>query len=432
MKRICLLIMLLVSLNLNYTFAQSGKWVSLDNGLPEVNSRYEDIYFSNPDTGWVIQFEGNIYKTLDGGSTWVTQLSKSGLNLRSIVFADDNYGWAGTLTVGDILYETTNGGESWSSIHHRIPDEVPYGICGLSAPDENTIYGVGRYSGPAILIKSTDKGKTWKSIGMSKYAGSLVDVHFFNSSFGIVVGGSGVFPNTKAIVLVTNDGGNSWFVAHETERIGEWGWKIHFVNNSLGYVSIERSNGRTFYLKTTNGGTKWEEKFFKRDYDVQGIVFVNQNEGYIGGWSGPTYQTLDGGSSWGPADFGYNINRFIMFGDSLGYSIGRQVYKYHSSKITSVQDFSTSPDKIDFKLYPNYPNPFNSQTKISFSVPENTFAELSISNSIGEKLEVLVSGKISGGLNSFYWDANNLSSGIYYLTLETGKFKQTQKMILLK
>src|SRR6185503_8316572 len=128
--------------------------------------------------------------------------------------------------------------------------------------------------------------------------------------------------------LGTTNGGATWQTRHITSRSGEWCWKINFPTPMVGYVSIERFSGQAFFLKTTDAGLTWQDKFFLNSYEEQGIGFATPDLGWIGGWTGPTYETTDGGNTWGTAGFGLNINRVRMLSSTLGYAVGETVYKY--------------------------------------------------------------------------------------------------------
>jgi Secretion system C-terminal sorting domain len=91
---------------------------------------------------------------------------------------------------------------------------------------------------------------------------------------------------------------------------------------------------------------------------------------------------------------------------------------------------SEIPNK--YSLTQNYPNPFNPTTNISYSLPESGFTKLAIYNSIGEMIKTLVRESQSPGSYSVSFEASNLPSGLYIYKLNSGKFSQTQKMMLLK
>jgi hypothetical protein len=85
-----------------------------------------------------------------------------------------------------------------------------------------------------------------------------------------------------------------------------------------------------------------------------------------------------------------------------------------------------------FSLKQNYPNPFNPTTTISYQVPITSNVEISIFNSLGEKVTTLVSEFKEAGNFEVQWNASNLSSGIYFYKMTAGEFLSIQKMILMK
>jgi hypothetical protein len=90
------------------------------------------------------------------------------------------------------------------------------------------------------------------------------------------------------------------------------------------------------------------------------------------------------------------------------------------------------PLPIGFKLSQNYPNPFNGRTIISYNLPHSTQVNVSIFNILGQKVTTLFDGIGQSGENSIVWDAQNVSSGIYYTRLQVGDNNQSIRMMLLK
>ena len=86
----------------------------------------------------------------------------------------------------------------------------------------------------------------------------------------------------------------------------------------------------------------------------------------------------------------------------------------------------------EYKLYTNYPNPFNPSTKIKIDIPEISFTKLIIYDILGRQVEKLVNEKLSPGTYEVEWNASNYPSGVYFYKLETGNFSQTKKLILIK
>jgi hypothetical protein len=98
--------------------------------------------------------------------------------------------------------------------------------------------------------------------------------------------------------------------------------------------------------------------------------------------------------------------------------------------VNSVKE--ESPPDSDLKLYEAFPNPFNPGTTISYSIPEESFVLLTIYNSIGQLVKVLVNEKQRAGKHKSYFDAESLSNGVYYYQLVSGNKIITKKIILLK
>ena len=96
--------------------------------------------------------------------------------------------------------------------------------------------------------------------------------------------------------------------------------------------------------------------------------------------------------------------------------------------VESIENLLSS----DYKLEQNYPNPFNPSTKIRYSIPENSFVTLKVFNLLGEEIKTLVNSEQSAGVYEAAFDATNLSSGVYFYTLQTKNFTLTMKMILIR
>jgi hypothetical protein len=89
----------------------------------------------------------------------------------------------------------------------------------------------------------------------------------------------------------------------------------------------------------------------------------------------------------------------------------------------------------EYRLYNNYPNPFNPATKIKFDVPASIGGgkvKLNVYNQLGEEVAVLVNQNLKAGSYEYSFDASGLSSGIYFYTLQSNDFRDTRKMILVK
>ena len=98
--------------------------------------------------------------------------------------------------------------------------------------------------------------------------------------------------------------------------------------------------------------------------------------------------------------------------------------------ITDVSDPGTQPSK--YVLNQNYPNPFNPSTKISFVLAKSGFTTLTVYNLLGQKVATLLAGDMSAGNHEIYFNASNLSTGIYFYRLDSGSYSAVHKMMLIK
>ncbi|NQT64419.1 MAG: right-handed parallel beta-helix repeat-containing protein [Candidatus Marinimicrobia bacterium] len=86
----------------------------------------------------------------------------------------------------------------------------------------------------------------------------------------------------------------------------------------------------------------------------------------------------------------------------------------------------------NFELYPNFPNPFNGSTQITFSIPEQKDVELRIFNLKGQQVEYQSFGSLTAGIHHVNWDARGLPSGLYLYGISSGEFKLSRKALLVK
>ena len=100
-------------------------------------------------------------------------------------------------------------------------------------------------------------------------------------------------------------------------------------------------------------------------------------------------------------------------------------------KITNIKN-NTKPQINNYQLLQNYPNPFNPTTNICFYLKDDTFVKLAIYNNIGEIIEIIINENKKGGSYTVSFNGDNYSSGVYYYKIETDKWTESKKMILLK
>ncbi len=102
---------------------------------------------------------------------------------------------------------------------------------------------------------------------------------------------------------------------------------------------------------------------------------------------------------------------------------------YHE---TDVANNNTALLPRHFALESVYPNPFNQETSIRFSLPLSGPVELRVYNIQGQLVTTLVNSRMDAGYHNLHWDAAGISSGVYFLQFHAGTVKQVQRCVLLK
>ena len=413
------------------TSAQPGTWVQLPNG-PNAGgvARHDDIFFVDPIRGWVVNGNGDVWKTVDGGDSW-TRPALTGAHNRCVGFLNAQHGWIGYLYEdnGAVLIETTDGGSTWTPV--ALPAPAPVGLCGMSVVDANTVCVVGAYYGTPRFIRTDDAGASWTVLDMTPWCSALIDTKWFDELTGIAVGaiGSGQLRQTR--IIRSTDGGLTWNIVWTGSRLREHCWKISFPDSDNGFVSIENlaGAGATYFLKSTDGGRTWQEQLATPGYvNCQGIGFVDESTGWIGGWNTGTAITTNGGASWTGGNFGYNVNRIRFLSTSLGYACGADVYKYVVAP-SGVGDPPTTPTPALSRVRPN---PFSGSTTIQYRVIEPGPVTLRVFDAQGRSVGNLVDATLGIGEFTATFHGEGLAAGTYFYELrtpagaETGKLKLTR------
>jgi len=143
------------------------------------------------------------------------------------------------------------------------------------------------------------------------------------------------------------------------------------------------------------------------------------------------------------------LNQNILFVDDKIYNVWQDNHEYGVgydiwANVFDYQDLLTSIGKpvgqisSEFALHQNYPNPFNPETTIEYNIPgaiqgsKISKVTLKIYDILGREMKTLVNANLTPGNYKIKFNATELSSGIYFYTLNIGNTIQTKKMILMK
>ncbi len=95
-------------------------------------------------------------------------------------------------------------------------------------------------------------------------------------------------------------------------------------------------------------------------------------------------------------------------------------------------DAYLNPIPDEFGLSAAYPNPFNPTTNLGLALNADGFVSMSVYNIRGQVVEVLVDRNMNAGYHNITWNADGISSGMYFVKVETGTNAAIQKLMLLK
>jgi photosystem II stability/assembly factor-like uncharacterized protein len=340
--------------------AALGKEAQVTNWIKQTTEPYkgkqDDIYFVDAMTGWYGNGEGKLYHTSDGGQIWSRIWTQPGTFIRALGFVDGKHGYLGNVgtdyypgvTDKNPLYETRDGGKSWTAIKADGIESVA-GICGIDIlkrrgiyqgelTDQVIIHAAGRVGGPAKMIRSVDSGGSWAVKDLSGVAGMILDVKFFDDRTGFVCAATNAdLEQGNASILRTLDGGESWQTVYQSKRKFETSWKMSWPSRKVGYATVQNYNPdptvtQRIIIKTVDGGKSWSEVPLVSDPKVRefGLGFADEKRGFVGTNIGG-FETRDGGKSWSRCEFGKAVNKVRVVkkpgGGAALFAIGVDVHR---------------------------------------------------------------------------------------------------------
>lgn len=120
---------------------------------------------------------------------------------------------------------------------------------------------------------------------------------------------------------------------------------------------------------------------------------------------------------------------------SLGININAET-KNHSNNTFGKSEAASAGKSNgvtdDYKLYQNFPNPFNPATIISYKLNQGGYVSLSVYNLVGQEVSNLVSEYQEAGTYSKQFDASSFSAGVYLYKLQVNGFTSVKRMTLIK
>jgi photosystem II stability/assembly factor-like uncharacterized protein len=348
---------------------------------PQISGSDRDLYaveFLGPSLGWIGGDDGLLLYTEDGGYTWNSQVYPTTRPIVDLAFADPLRGWAMGST-GPVLY-TDDGGMTWveqlpdNSMHHHR-------VSAVSADEAWLVATGGR------CYHTTNAGQTWDTTfsGMG-----LEDLSFLDAAHGWAV--QNVHNNYT--VLSTGDSGWTWEPRY-TAGTGVEIVDLYADDTHTIWVgaSMFQEPYDEFYLHTTDGGVTWDS--------------LAWSESYLADIASP-----DSNHTW-------------LIGPGSGIRLLR------TGGVSSTEEHP-SPAVPAVCALSVFPNPFNAYTTLTLDLPQRGAIRVSVFDLLGREVKTVADGLFNEGRHFLRFDGTLLSSGLYFVRLETPARTITRKMILLK
>lgn len=232
--------------------------------------------------------------------------------------------------------------------------------------------------------------------------------------------------------------------------VGQSGWEIiHLIENGKNYGWNIIEGSHCFNPPTGCDTTGLEMPLYEYEWGVDGRSITG---GYV--YRGSQFPDLYGKYIYGDYMFGtiwaleydgendpvnYNLIDTDMLISSFGvdengelyileYSANGSIYTFDS--VTAVKTSDAIPS--EFQLHQNFPNPFNHETVISFSLPQPENVIIEVYNLIGQRIATIIDRHYDSGVHSVIWNAAGISSGVYLYRMTAGEFVETKRMVLLQ
>ncbi|MFC1555758.1 YCF48-related protein [candidate division KSB1 bacterium] len=436
MKRVVTVLLLLCGIIVAETAQGQITWTlqyAQDNPSSTEAITRSDVLFIDASTGWACgtngMLAGAIFKTTDGGQNWDVIKSTSMFDsFNDFEYIDANTMWAaGSKGMGSdcLLYKTTDGGANWNVQSFPLNEA----IAGIQFTSADVGYAFTNVSYVPKIYKTTDAGANWTEVfnGTTTDGWSISKVYSY-----FVIDENNIYAaGQSGHAFRSTDGGSTWNYVDNNTNANITG--IYFTDVNTGWMV-----GASDVMMTTDGTTWTVVDIDHANVSFQDICFTDANTGYLVGGNadaGLSYSTTDGGATW-TADVlssDYDLLKLFFLDANTGWAVGKKgvVHMYSSGGTTPIEHNQNQIPR-EFELKQNYPNPFNPETNIEFSIPATSFVQLDVYNVLGQRVATLVSENLPAGVHKAYWNAANMSSGIYFYRLQAENFNAMNKMMLIK
>jgi photosystem II stability/assembly factor-like uncharacterized protein len=392
----------------NNNFSNTYTKINPESGF----SVFSKIKFADNNNGWVVGEGYNIWKTSNGGSSWTNMNTNNYIDytLGMAVISSTKVVILSGNGVGKVL-TTSNGGSTF--IEQTLsPNNT---LNAISFPTSNVGYIVGN-NGTAF--KTTNGGSAYSPISTG-ITNHLVDVFFVDAQNGFVLGEFGTLRKTI-------DGGLSWTTI-PISGLGTFK-KIWFTDLNNGYAI--NTVGECF--RSIDGGNSFlpaGQTCIQNVFDVQ---FINDSTGFVVGSftnaSCDVAYTTNYGASWQSMLFPYAYAGWGVFAfDTANVFLVGQHQTIISTGNGSIITGLNNSEEVKSNTFLIYPNPAIKNLSIELTSEPLKISRAKIFNSTGQ---LVIDAVINSRIESLY--LNDLSPGLYFLSIEDGNERKVQRFQILK
>ncbi|MCF6271051.1 MAG: T9SS type A sorting domain-containing protein [Melioribacteraceae bacterium] len=216
------------------------------------------------------------------------------------------------------------------------------------------------------------------------------------------------------------------FTAHFDKQKVTLNWETATEVNNYGFEiqrASSREDGTTPVRTGSDDGATPDRTNTEAERNLQMDAY---------GRSWETISFVEGhGNSNSPKSYLFVDSDILAASTSLSYRL-KQIDTDGAFEYSEVIEVEVKIIPTEYKLTPNYPNPFNPSTKINFSLPESGEVKLIIYDILGKQVAELVNKKMEAGVYEQTFDASQYSSGVYIYMLSVNGNRFVKKMTLLR
>ena len=227
----------------------------------------------------------------------------------------------------------------------------------------------------------------------------------------------------------------NWYTLNDNRNVAPTGWHVATdaewttLTNYLGGISV--AGGKLKEGGSSNWGNPNVGATNEVGFTALPGGYRANNEEYIGlHHLGSWWCSTESGTkyAWARGIFCDDIN--VDRGDYYEKKMGFSVRCVKDTSPTGIEENKDVP--AQFNLLQNYPNPFNPSTTIKYELKTQSFVKMIITNILGEIVFEAINEIKGPGFHEYKFNADNLSSGIYFYQLIAGKFRGVKKMVILQ